>query len=120
MNQSFVVGILYRVQQLQEDSSYITRIGLRTTQIAGKRSSFNEWHHQVQNALFITKLDQLQDMWMMQARYNTRLTCEAASHFAIISIVTKNDLDRHAPTKRSALSSLIDSPHASYTNAPDD
>src|SRR5205085_7740854 len=120
MNQPFIMGVLDCIQQLQIDSSDITEFRQRTAQIAGERPSINEGHHQIQNALFIAKLDQWQNVGMMQPRHNTRLSREAAPHFGIISVVPKNDLDRHASTKRSTLSPLIDSPHASHTNAPDD
>src|SRR5207249_4446320 len=66
------------------------------------------------------ELDKRQNMRVMETRYRTCLTSEAASHLTIGSIVTKNHLDSHAPIKRSPLLPLINRPHTAYPYAPDD
>src|SRR2546426_4107497 len=57
-------------------------------------------------------------MRVMQLRYGSCLVRKTTAHLAVGGIVTKNNLDCHAPTKCCALPSLIDGPHASYANAP--
>src|SRR3989440_5680258 len=57
---------------------------------------------------------------MMQACYRASLARKAAPHITIGSVVPKNDLNRYASIKSCAPLSLIDSSHATHTNASDD
>src|SRR6059058_5571868 len=57
---------------------------------------------------------------MMQTCHCTSLSHKAAAHITIGSVAPKNNLDSYTSIKSCALLSLIDSSHATHTNASDD
>src|SRR5579884_2147327 len=120
MNQSLLMRVLDCIEHLQENIGDHVQVWQRVAQIAGERAAIDVGHDQVQQALFVTKLDQRKNVWVMQLRNCFCLACEAAAHLPISGIITKNDLDGHLSPKSGALTSLINSAHAPYTNAPDD
>src|SRR5437588_8884533 len=120
MDQPLLMRVLYRIQQLQVHRRDLVQVGQAAAQVAGECSPFDKGHHQVQDTLLVAKLDERQNMGMLQLCDCTRLPCKAPLHLVISSVVPKNHLDGHAPPKRSALPPLINRPHTSNTNTPDD
>src|SRR5947209_2969913 len=117
MNQSCIMGILNGVEQLLVDGSNLVQVRQAMAQMAGQRPTFDEGHNKKENALRFAKLDQWQNVWMVEACNSTRLTSEAATHLRIGGIIPKDHLDSYAPIKSGTLFPLIDSPHASHTYA---
>src|SRR5450759_237805 len=103
MNKPFIVRILDRVEQLLIDSGNLGESRQTSAQIAGQSPPLDKGHNQIQDSLLIAILNQRQDVRMMQTCDGSCLAHKAATHIAISSVVTKNNLDGYAPIKRGAL-----------------
>src|SRR6266566_6500122 len=120
MDKAFIVRIFHRLQQLQIDVRNLAQAGKTAMEKAGKGAPFDERHDEVQETLFFAEFDKRQDVRMVQPRHCAGLARKATTHFGIVGVVPKNNLDGHASTECSPLPPLIYSPHTTYTNAPDD
>src|SRR6202165_6263940 len=119
MNQPFVMRVLNSIQQLQVDGRDILQCGQLAPQVAGQSATLDKGHHQEEHSILFAELDQLQDMRMLQTGNRARLPRETPAHLAVGGITAEYHLDRHAPPERCTLPALVDRPHASYANAPD-
>src|SRR2546425_143352 len=114
------MGILDRIEQLQIDRSEIIQVWQVASQVSSECPTIDKWHHQVEQALFIAKLNQRENMGVVKLGNRASLAIEATTHLRIAGIVTKDDLDGYATPESGALPSFVDSTHAPYTDAPDD
>src|SRR5690242_18248820 len=57
---------------------------------------------------------------MMQTSDSAGLACKTASHIAIRSIIAQDHLNRNTTTESRTLPPLIDGPHTTNTNTPND